>query len=129
MTTESKTLQLVESHGGRFLEIRVSGQLHKPDYELFVPEVERLIKQHGRIRMLVQLNEFRGWTAGALWEDIKFDVRHFSDIERLAIVGEETWEQGMASFCAPFTRAEVRFFPVERADEARDWIEEGLTAA
>jgi len=27
---------------------------------------------------------FHGWDAGALWEDIKFDIKHFGDIERLA---------------------------------------------
>jgi len=29
-----------------------------------LPEVERLIKQTGKIRMLVRMRDFRGWTAG-----------------------------------------------------------------
>lgn len=70
--------------------------------------MERLVKQHGKIRMLVEMHDFHGWTAGALWEDVKFDAKHFHDIERLALVGETKWEKGMAVFCKPFTTAASR---------------------
>ncbi len=63
----------------------------------------------------------------ALWEDIKFDIKHFKDIELLAIVGESQWEKGMAKFCTPFTTAKIRYFDVKQQDEARAWIESGLT--
>jgi len=60
--------------------------------------------------MVVDLVDFHGWTAGGGWEDTKFGVRHFNDIERLAIVGDKTWEKGMAYFCKVFTLAKVRYF-------------------
>jgi hypothetical protein len=31
---------------------------------------------------------FKGWTLSAVWADLKFDITHYSDIERLAVVGE-----------------------------------------
>ncbi|SFI52823.1 hypothetical protein SAMN05428978_10159 [Nitrosomonas sp. Nm34] len=43
--------------------------------------------------MLVELVHFHGSTAGAAWEDTKFAVRQFNDIERLAIVGDKAWEK------------------------------------
>jgi hypothetical protein len=43
-----------------------------------------------------------------LWEDIKFSVKHFADIERLAMVGDKKWQRGMAAFCKPFTKATIR---------------------
>ena len=80
----------VELHeDGKILMIKLTGKLTKDDYEHFIPEVERLVKQHGKLRMLVQMHDFHGWTAGALWQDIKFDLKHFRDIERLALVGEK----------------------------------------
>jgi hypothetical protein len=72
------------------------------------------------------MHDFHGWTLGALWEDIKFDLRHFSHIERLALVGDRKWEAGMAVFCKPFTTTTIRFFPEEKAEEAYDWIKEGV---
>jgi len=72
--------------------------------------------------MLVEMHDFHGWTAGALWEDTKFAVHHFRDIERLAIIGETKWEKGMAAFCKPFTTASVRYFDHTQAAEAREWV-------
>ena len=95
-----------ETGSGTVLDVRVSGKLSKADYERFVPD-------------------FRGWELGALWEDIKFDLKHFGDIERLAMVGDKKWEEWMAKFCGPFTKARIRYFDQSEADKARSWIAEG----
>ena len=100
-------VELKEEAGGKLLTIHASGKLTKEDYEHSMPPVERLIKGHGKLRVLFDMEDFHGWTCGALWEDIKFDVKHFRDIERLAMVGDKKWEQWMATFCRPFTRAEI----------------------
>jgi hypothetical protein len=111
------------------LVIKLTGKLTKEDYGRFLPEVERLIKDHGKLRMLVQMHDFNGWTAGALWEDIKFDLKHFRDIERLALVGERAWEHGMAVFCKPFTTATIQYFDRTKADQAQSWIHADLPVA
>jgi SpoIIAA-like len=121
-------VDLREEAGGKILTVRLSGKLTKQDYERLGPEVERLIKQHKKIRILCELHDFHGWEAGALWEDLKFDLKHFADIERLAIVGESRWEHGMAVFCKPFTTAKIRYFDSSKPAEARGWIEAELPA-
>lgn len=107
-------VELREESDGRILNIKMSGKLAKEDYKQFVPEVDRLIKRHGKIRVLCRMHDFHGWEMGALWEDVKFDVKHFAHIERLALVGDTKWEAGMAVFCKPFTTAKVKYF-----DEAK----------
>lgn len=109
---------------GNVVEVEVRGKPDKKDYELFVPEVERRFRTEGKLRVLLRLSDFHGWTAGALWEDVKFDVKHFNDVERLAIVGEKKWQKGMATFCKPFTTARIRYFDHSQEGEARRWIEE-----
>ena len=113
---------LNEIGGGKVLEIRLSGKLTSADYEHFVPSIEGLIKEHGKLRLFVVLHDFHGWTMGAMWEDMKFDYKHFHDIERLAIVGERKWEAGMAAFCKPFTSAKIQYFDQSKAAEAQAWI-------
>jgi len=115
-------IEVKEQAGGNILDITVTGWLTKEDYEHFVPEVERIIREHRKARVLFEMHEFHGWTLSALWEDIKFDARHFGDIERLAFVGERKWEAGMASFCKPFTSASIRYFDRGQEDEARQWL-------
>jgi hypothetical protein len=118
-------IQLNEENEGKILVVQVGGTLAKTDYAHFVPEFERLVQQHGKLRVLFDMTGFHGWEAGALWEDIKFDVKHFADIERLAMVGEAKWQQGMAAFCKPFTKATIRYFDHAHAAEARKWLGEG----
>jgi hypothetical protein len=113
---------LKEVEGGKVLEVQLTGKLDKDDYQQFVPVVERLVREHGKIRMLVEMHDFHGWTAGALWQDLKFDAKHFKDIERLAMVGEAKWQHGMATFCKPFTAATVRYFDRAAIAEARAWL-------
>jgi len=108
-----------------YLALKATGKLEKADYEEFCARVEQLIQQRGKLRILLEMEDFHGWTAGALWEDVKFDMKHFNDIERLALVGDSKWEKGMAAFCKPFTTAKVRYFPRAEIEEAKRWLETG----
>jgi len=118
------SIQLNEEDGGKLLVVHVSGKLAKADYEHFVPEFERLVQQYGKLRVLFDMASFHGWDAGALWEDTKFAVKHFADIEKLAMVGEKKWQKGMATFCKPFTKATIQYFDHAEAAEARKWLAE-----
>jgi hypothetical protein len=117
------TVKIQEQDGGKVLEIQASEKLSKADYEHFVPLVEQLIAKHGKVRILFEMHNFHGWEAGALWADIKFDLKHFRDIERLALVGESKWEAGMATFCKPFTTAKIRYFDTKDHAQARAWLD------
>jgi hypothetical protein len=118
------SIQLTEENDGKVLVVHVSGKLIKADYERFVPEFERLVRKHGKLRLLFDMTGFHGWDLSAAWEDFKFGVEHFADIERLAMVGEKQWQHGMATLCKPFTKAMVRYFEHAEAAEARKWLDE-----
>ena len=116
-------IQLQEENDGKMLAVHVTGKLVKSDYEKFVPEFERLVQQHGKLRVLFDMTGFHGWEGGALWDEIKFDIKHFADIERIAAVGDRKWQHGMAAFFTPFTKATTRYFDHADAAEARKWLD------
>jgi hypothetical protein len=118
-------VQLNKENSGNTLIAQISGKLTRADYERLVPEFERRFELNGKLCVLVEMTDFHGWEAGALWEDIKFDMKHFADIGRLAIVGDKKWEHGMATFCKPFTKASIRYFDQVDAVEARKWLAAG----
>lgn len=104
--------------------LQVIGTLQKSDFEVLGPRLDVLLEQHGKLRLFVELVDFEGWTAGAAWEDVKLALKHFRDIERIAVVGESRWEKGIAVLAKPFTAAEVRYFDVEERVSAQSWIQE-----
>jgi hypothetical protein len=118
------SIQMSERRMKNYLVIRVSGKLAREDYRQFVPELERLLRDKGKIRVLLEMVDFHGWQPGALWEDLKFDVAHFSHLERLAMVGDRSWEKALSVVCKPFTTAEVRYFDRRNMAKARAWLEE-----
>lgn len=122
-------IELQEEAGGKILIISVNGKLTRDDYKSFVPKVEELILRFGEIRAVFEMRDFHGWRAGALWEDVKFDVKHFSDIECLAFVGDKKWEKGMSIFCKPFTKARIRYFDLSEIYKAYDWIRDGVESS
>ena len=117
-------IQLKEEDGGKILVIHVTGCLVKADYEGLVAEFGRLVREYGKLRVLFDMTGFHGWDAGAAWEDFKFDLKHFSDIDRLAMIGNRRWQHGMAIFFAPFTEATTRYFDQAEGVAARRWLAE-----
>lgn len=124
MGIEFKALEMESCHAGKANFLSITGKLDKSDYELLVPMLEAGIKRHGKINILLELHDFHGWSAGAAWEDTKFGVRHFNDIEYLAIIGDRKWEKNLARFAKVFTRAKLHYFEQADAVAAYDWINE-----
>lgn len=114
---------------GRIVVLKASGKLtaeDAEDYETFLPDVEHDIRRHDRVRILLELDDFHGWELAAGWEDLKFGLRHYRDLERLAIIGDRTWERVMASVFKPFTQGEVRYFDQSESNAAHEWIAEAV---
>lgn len=118
-------IQAFAHNHGRVLGFRLSGMLHTEDYEAFVPAIESAIERHGRLRLLLQFEDFQGWDAGALWSDLKFRAQHFTDIERIAFVGEGRRDRAVTMLLRPLTTAELRYFDGDQLADAWAWLEEG----
>ncbi len=117
-------IELKEDDNLNRVSVPLRYKLAKEDYERFVPEFERLIRLQGKHGVMFDMIEVHGWKLSTGWEDFKFALHHFKDIERIAMVGEKKWQQGMATFCRPFTSAAIRYFDHAEAAAAREWLGE-----
>lgn len=116
----------IEHDRDDFLVCRVSGKLTRPDYDAMIPELESALQlRPGELRMMIVLEDFRGWNLEALWEDIKFDIRHRNDFARIAVVGQSRVEEWGTRLSKPLFGAQVRFYDMEDRDMARAWLSEG----
>jgi hypothetical protein len=103
--------------------IRASGTLTINDYEAAVPELQHAIELSDRpLRVLLRLEDFSGWEIGALWREIEFDLKYRKDFGRIAVLGDTTLEEWGTTLSAPFTKAEMQFFPSDQESEAYEWL-------
>lgn len=115
------SIKIQEFSDGKVIEVTIDGKLTAADYDMFVPLTQSRIDKFEKISMIIVLGEFRGWEMGALWEDLKFDYQHFSDIDRLAVVGEGAWDKILSSLAEPFTAAQIKYFDHSELQAARQW--------
>jgi len=103
---------------------KLSGKLHDEDYKRFVPLVDAEVAKEGKVNVLAEFHDFRGWDAKALLDDIKFSTTHCTKINKIALVGDKAWEKWMAHVCKPFTMAKVNYFDIRQMDAAKTWLAE-----
>jgi len=116
------SLQIMENNSGNILQLDVSGKFVATDFQTLESTFQRLVKQYGKIRVLLRMHDFHGWEPVAFWDEVKFDLKHLSEIERLAIVGNKQWEKFLGVFGRPFTAAEIRYFDESALPSAGEWL-------
>lgn len=122
-------LELIPDLPDHVLGLKATGTVTADDYEaVLVPELERLLAAHSRVRLLYVLAEgFENYTHGAAWEDAKVGMRHFTSFERVAVVTDVDWiETGVKAFGFVMP-GDVRVWDADELDEARAWVSEPLS--
>lgn len=118
MTAELETLSTTPP----ILEVTLSQEITAEDYRKHRPFIDSFIESHGKLRLLLHLVGDIRWQPKAIWEDIKFDFKHALDLDRIAVVGDRRWEQGMATLYKLFSSADTRYFPPREIEDARKWL-------
>jgi hypothetical protein len=104
------------------IRMKASGTITRDDVQRFIPEFERVARSKGPVRMMIELEDFQGWNFGGLWEDLKFDMQHQSDMGRIAIVGDKRWQDLGTRLSKPFFKAEMRYFDRNELEQAESWL-------
>jgi universal stress protein A len=116
---------LETSADGRAMRFRAGGKLTHEDYQNLIPQLEKAISEHGKISILVELEEISGIEPRAILDEFAFDIRHFRDFDRLGVVGEQEWEDWMTRVTNPLTPGEMRYFNSGEAQAAWTWVQGG----
>jgi len=108
---------------GNVIGIKASDKLTDKDYQDFLPKLEAIFKEQGKGRVLFYMDEnFQGWTAGAMWDDARFGLKHRKDFEKLSIVGGSEWIKWGMKLFSPLMSGEVKTFSRAQLQEAWEWV-------
>jgi hypothetical protein len=107
--------------GQRLLVARVHGIVRQAEFEEYQRAAAEMIRAVGKIAALIVLDGFEGWEPRDEWGDMRFLFEHDSDIEKIAVVGEERWREEVLMFAgAGLRQSAVRYF--NDSDSARAWL-------
>ncbi|MDE2248259.1 MAG: STAS/SEC14 domain-containing protein [Pseudomonadota bacterium] len=103
---------------------RAHVQVTSADYEsIIVPDVEAAFALNRKLRMLyVTAEDFTGFDPGAMWDDAKLGMRHFSGWERVALVTDVPWLRTAATAFGFAVPAKFRLFHGTELAAARQWL-------
>ena len=117
-------LQILEEFQGDLVAFRISGNVDKNDYDVMLPLLEEKIRQHGKIRVYAEVQDVEAYSLRALYDEVKFDVKHAANFSKAAIVGDGEWLDWLTTMARPFTTAEVKYFNFSQRDAAWAWVHE-----
>ncbi|MBD66115.1 MAG: hypothetical protein CME62_12965 [Halobacteriovoraceae bacterium] len=112
----------VKESSANYLDVKVTGKVDKAEYRKILTELEDKLKFTDEVDLLVDMSDLDKMTFGAMWEDLKFDVKNFRVIRKFAIIGNEDDRGVLATISEPFVTDEARFFPISKVESARSWI-------
>jgi hypothetical protein len=121
----------IDTTNGKYVRIHASGRLGASDYDALEPALEaELARRGGRAPpstgsgqgLLLDLTGWRGWTAGGLVRDVRFDLRHRNSFARIAVVGDRAWHKWLTIAAKPVFSGAMRYFDAAREREAVEWV-------
>ena len=117
-------IEIIEGFPESVVGCSAKGRVTRKDYaEVLIPAVEAAFRHQGRVRCYYELGrDFVGFDAGALWEDARIGVEHWSRWERICVVTDVDWIHAAVNVLGFLLPGAVRLFPTNQTAAARAWI-------
>lgn len=128
--------QMEEDHPGAITEIaglpadvigvEISGLITSQDYtDTLVPLVTARAKAHDKLKLLCVLGPyFDGYSAGAMWDDLRFGFSHLTTFSKIALVTDHDWIRNGAKFFGVMMPSDLMVFGTDDLDDAKAWVRE-----
>jgi hypothetical protein len=117
-------LKLLEGFPDDVLAVEGAGEVTAEDYRtVMVPQMLEKMSRHKSLKLFYHLGGgFAGMSPGALWQDAKLGLGHWSGWGRLAVVTDTGWIADAVRLFGPLFHHPVRAFPDAEFDAARRWL-------
>ena len=108
--------------------VEPAGTLEEDDFEKLAKEIDAFSEDKGRlIGLVIHTKSFPGWDDfSAFLHHMKFVKEHHKQIQRVAIVTDSKLGEIGPSIAKHFVSAELKHFPFDSFDEAKQWIQKAV---
>jgi hypothetical protein len=105
------------------LRIIAPGKLKADDFLQIAPQIDSLIIQYGKIRLLIDASRFNGWeNIAAFANHAGFIKTHQRRVERIAVIAGHGWQHWLIGAVRIFLHPQVRAYDRSQQSEALQWI-------
>ncbi|SHM88690.1 SpoIIAA-like [Cyclobacterium lianum] len=115
-------LQILEFTKNNIIATRAKDNLTETDIQKIHPLIHNIVNRGKKVRWYFEMENFSGSKLNAFWQDLKMDMSHADDYEKIAMVGDKKWQNWITQFMKPFTNAEIKYFELEEKEEAKEWV-------
>ncbi len=115
-------IKILKNEGLPILEVEIGEKITEQDYEELRPALERKVEKHGEINILIRLQAIPDVSAGAVIEDLKLAVKNYSDISKIAVLGNDEKLGNLSKLDKLFPGMEMKTFTNSEVDEAWQWL-------
>ena len=115
-------LKRLDEGTGNVLAYEVKERITDKEFSNLSEEVKEIVAEHGKVRLLVRMNEIPKVGLGAMMEDLKL-APYANDIERYAIVGDASFLEWAQSLGDALISGEIKHFEDSQYEEAWRWVQ------
>jgi len=112
---------------GSVLGMKISGRVTLEMEKEWIKNVEEVIKEHGKIDCLVELDKDASWNLDAGIEDFKWLMTHMKEMDKIAIVSDNKFWKWYVGLDRPFAKMfdiDEKYFKPDDIDSAWKWLKE-----
>jgi len=115
-------VEVLDISGG-VISLKVTGKLTESELTAAQQGTANVIREQGKVRILVDAREFEGWEQGGAWDDFSFEEEFDPSIEKMAFVGDRKWEDLILLFSnKSFRQFPIEYFGASESEQARAWL-------
>ena len=117
---------LEERSEKQIVAVRIEETVTEADFEALVDEMEATIDEFGSVRLYVEFEGIPRAELEALDDDLKFWLEHRDDLERYAVVSDNTLTEWLTELGDHLTGVDVEYFDIDERDAAWEWTREEI---
>jgi hypothetical protein len=105
--------------------IKLGNKLKVREFESLQSLAKSCLEKFGRFRVLIELEDFQGWSKESGWEGSFFLTEQENEMSKIALVGDGKWKEEAFLFTGkPMRKTAIEFFPPSHLAEAKAWLSE-----
>ena len=105
-------------------EFTISGKLTSEDFDALAGPLEDFVEEHGKIKLLEIIEDFKGFDPTTFWKGMTFDIKIIPHITHCAVVSDMGWISPLTKAAGAFMATKLRTFDIAELDAARAWLAE-----